>query len=153
MKIMIAPKVDEYCCDSMRGLMQSGDVVLHNSTLALRYASLPVGEERFFDLIHCPKCGQKIELNAGRQAVSVTVSSVAPAKLPPMLVAEKARVRSRDNHVMVIAGLLGVGLFMFVQFAFGMLSDVLGGNVAEAAEQCKILYMTGDVPMYSCEAP
>ena len=63
---------------------------------------------------------------------------------------EKVKVRSRDNHVMLSAGLLGAGLFMFVQFAFGMLPDVMSWNVAEAAEQCRVLYMTGNAPMYSC---
>jgi hypothetical protein len=132
----------------MRGLMDSGDIVLHNSTLAFRYFGAPVGEEKFFDLEYCPKCGQRIVV--GRH--SVTVASVPPVARPPAPVAE-AKVKSRDNHVMVVAGLLGVGLFIFVQFAFGMLSDFLGWNIAEAAEQCKVLYTSGNIPMYSCGTP
>lgn len=150
MNVVVEPKVDEYCCDSMRGLVQSGDVVVHNTALVLRYASLSAGEERFFDLVHCPKCGQKIELNAGRQPVSVTVPSVAPPKLPPIPVAKEARVRSTGSYIVVIAGLLGVGLFIFVQFAFAMLSDLMGWSVAETAEQCEMLYTAGNIPMYSC---
>jgi hypothetical protein len=56
-------------------------------------------------------------------------------------------------HVMVVAGILGVGLFIFVQFAFGMLSDFMDWNLAEAAEQCKVLYTSGNIPMYSCGTP
>lgn len=146
MRVVVIPKVEEYCCDSMRSLMESGDVILHNSTLAFRYPTV-LGEEKFFDLEYCPKCGQTISV--GRHAVTMAPMQTAGLPVP----VAKTKTKNRDNYMMVVAGLLGVGLFISMQFAFGMLSDFLSWNVAEAIEECKVIYTSGAIPMYSCGTP
>jgi hypothetical protein len=141
MKVIGGSMADGYCCVAMRDLVQSGDFVLHSHALALRFPGNSEGDVMFLHLDRCPKCGQRIELDIGEKPATSAA---------PQACGGEVRTRRWENYLMVIAGLFGVGIFIFLQLAFGIVSDLLDAGAAVAQQQCNVLYTMGNVPMYSC---
>jgi hypothetical protein len=58
-----------------------------------------------------------------------------------------------SRRIVIIAVLLGAGIHIFMQLAFGIMSDFFGfgGTTAVVEQQCSVLYTIGNAPMYSCE--